>query len=479
MQQARYVVLSLAAIAGGRTAATAGPDDAAQVLARAQAALGFDRAAGQVIHARSVAAADQAYQSDRSYPPFFSAMLTEETWFDPATGVMRTSTQTMFPGNGPPPRQTASDGKRVFTVAEDGPRVLPLSSLQARYLDAWAVVADWAAAPGVRVAGREIVRDYPRIVLVRATPAGEQRLFVDPKTGFPVELSMVEPHYLWGQRRIDYVYANWMLAAGIMVAGSSVRLADGATDVSRTVGEVELVAASQPPALALPAEPAWSPVELPRFLQPLDLTTVAVGPNTYLLSNVGYTEAVTRVGDEVIVFEATQGDERVRKDLEAIGRLFPGSHKVTVVVTDLAWPHIAGVRAWVARGATIVTHAAARAFLTRVIDRRWTLAPDLLERQRARATVKIVGVTAWTPLAGGAVTLHPIDGIGSELALMGYVAADRFLWASDYVQSVTEPTSYAREVVAAVRRDGLAPERVAAEHTALTPWPQLEALERR
>jgi hypothetical protein len=109
-----------------------------------------------------------------------------------------------------------------------------------------------------------------------------------------------------------------------------------------------------------------------------------------------------------------------------------------------------------------------------VIDRRWTLSPDLLEQRRKTAVVKIVGVTA-TSLAGGAISLHPIDGIGSEVALMAYIAADRFLWASDFLQPPSAfGLAYASEVVAAVRRDGLHPERAAAQHVALTPWSQIE-----
>jgi hypothetical protein len=146
------------------------------------------------------------------------------------------------------------------------------------------------------------------------------------------------------------------------------------------------------------------------------------------------------------------------------------------VVTDLAWPHIAGVRYWAATGATIVTHEAGRAFLQRVLDRRWTLAPDLLEQRRATASPRVLGITALTRLAGGAVTLHPIDGIGSEGAIMAYVPGDRFLWASDYLQTLAEPSLYAEEVVAAVRRDRLAPERVAAQHLPLTPWSKVTAI---
>jgi hypothetical protein len=245
------------------------------------------------------------------------------------------------------------------------------------------------------------------------------------------------------------------------------------------VGAIELIARTAAPAQPLPAKPERSPDELPRWLQPLELTTTAVGPNTYLLSNAGYTEAVTRIGDEVIVFEATQGEERAQKDAEAIARLFPGNHKVTVVATDLAWPHIAGVRWWVANGATIVTHSAAREFLRTVIDHRWTVAPDLLERRRGSVAARLVVFDAPYKLAGGAVTLHPIDGIGSEVAAMAFVAADHFLWASDYIQNVGEPTAYASEVVAAVRRDRLRPERVAAQHLPLTAWSRVEALERK
>jgi len=72
--------------------------------------------------------------------------------------------------------------------------------------------------------------------------------------------------------------------------------------------------------------------------KPIDPKTEQVGPKTYLLSNPGYTEAVTEVGDEVFLFDATQGEgARKKKDAEVIAKLFPGYKKLTVVITDLAW----------------------------------------------------------------------------------------------------------------------------------------------
>lgn len=69
------------------------------------------------------------------------------------------------------------------------------------------------------------------------------------------------------------------------------------------------------------------------------------------------------MGDEVFLFDAARGEERSQKDAAIIARLFPGHKKIIVVVSDLAWPHIAGVRYWVANGATIVAHKAAYEFL--------------------------------------------------------------------------------------------------------------------
>ena len=201
-----------------------------------------------------------------------------------------------------------------------------------------------------------------------------------------------------------------------------------------------------------------------------------VSASTFLLKNVGYTEMVTLARDTVFLFDATQGEARAREDSTWIAKLFPGHHPVVVVVTDLAWPHVSGVRFWVARGATIIAHNAARPFLQSVVERRWTLAPDALQKQPR--PLRFVGVRDVGKLAGGEVLLFPIDGIGSEVALAAYVGNSRFLWASDFVQSLSEPTAYVNEVVRAAHRVGIVPERVAAQHMALVRWDTVSQLGR-
>jgi len=49
----------------------------------------------------------------------------------------------------------------------------------------------------------------------------------------------------------------------------------------------------------------------------------------------------------------------------------------------------------------------------------------------------------------------------------------------DPASGLAEPSAYADDVATAVRRDGLRPERTAAQHLPLTPWAQVEAIARR
>ncbi|HSB56163.1 MAG TPA: hypothetical protein VLD58_17500 [Gemmatimonadales bacterium] len=458
----------------GQGSAPHGAGDAADWLARARAAVGIPRASGKVLHYRSVEGAEQNYQSDRTYPPFFSAFVTREAWLDPVTGVVRATSQTTFPGFAG--RSELVSTEAASFAARDSALVpapeAHLNSRTLRELDPWAVLLDWSRDPAIRVEGHRRVRDYDRLVLGREGRFGHERLLLDPKSGFPVVLERTERHYLWGQVSVVYLYSTWTLADGASYPGAIFRQVDGATEVTRTIANFALVPADSAPALRVPDAPSM-PLALPLFLQPTNPDTVRVGANAVLLVNRGYTEAVVLERDTVFLFDATQGDERARQDSVWIGRLFPGRHPIVLVVTDLAWPHVAGVRFWVAAGATVVSHQISRPFLEQVVARRWTLEPDRLERMKQRPPLRFRAVSDSLSLAGGAISLYPIDGIASEGALMAFLRRDGFLWASDYVQTVKEPSRYGLEVYQAASRVGVEPSRLAAEHLPVTTWETL------
>lgn len=454
--------------------------DPATTLERALEVMGVRAAAGRVLHFETAASGLAREQSDRWYPPYLRAFYEREYWIDPETGNQRVAYDLTWPAGGIPHTVVLETGDARYVVRDT--LMIPSSGgpSTARLLDPWAVVLDWRGDASVRYREECRYRDYWRSVLERDVGDGVERLYLDPKSGYPVKLDFEEPHYLWGQERIEFVYSTWITTpdgTGSYPA-AAFRLEDGETVEAQTVqgstmallDRADAPDLKEPPSTATPAPPA------PRRPSVDDAPdTVRVSDHTFLLRNRIYTETVTLQGDTVYLLDATSGETRARADSAWIAKLFPGDHPVTVVVTDVAWPHIAGLRFWVARGARVVTHAASGPFLHKVTARRWTRAPDALERSSAPRgdRLRMATVTDSLSLAGGRVRLYPIDGVASEGALMVWIPGDGYLWASDFVQTVGEASEYAAEVYRATRRVGIAPDRFAAEHMPLTPWETL------
>jgi hypothetical protein len=89
---------------------------------------------------------------------------------------------------------------------------------------------------------------------------------------------------------------------------------------------------------------------------------------------------------------------------------------------------------------------------------------------------RVQGGRRFPRAGGGKLRLYSIDGIASEGGLIAYLEGDHFLWASDYIQTVSQPSTYATDVWRAVERAGIRPSRVAAEHLPLTEWGIVDSL---
>lgn len=483
------VVTLLCLVGGGRVEAQsvcrpapAGLDPRS-LLARSDSVMGVGGAGGRVLHWQGMQGTQQDYQSDRTYPPFFLSFEEEEGWYDPSTDALRSRGKVWFIDFGPAPVPELLSSATAVWARRDStdvavPMMLDVTARQ-RAMQPWTVIRAWRRDPGVRVEGSCVYRDYPRLVLTRTVDGEAERLFLDLKTGFPVGLARTEPHYLWGPRKVEYVWSNWQDFDGAIIPGSSFQVVDGEMVHTRSVASAGFLPADSAPSLRIPDPTLVQRAAPLPFLDPAFPDTVRIGATTFLLKNRGYTHAVTLQRDTVFLLDATQGEARSRADSTWIARLFPGPHPVVLVVTDLAWPHIAGVRFWVARGAIVASHPAAGAFLRRVVGRRWSGAPDALEAARRAGRPprwRFRPIEGTTRLGGGELVLAPIDGITSEIALLGWIPSEGFLWASDYIQNVRARTEYATEVRAATARNGFAPRRVAAQHLPLTPWSTIDAL---
>ncbi len=449
---------------------------AADHLGRAMRVMGVP-GDGSILRFTSAGRTVQNFQSDRTYPPFFSAMQTAETWYDPASRAERASIAWLYPRGGAPARVSITDARSVWLEQQDQltefPAFDPFSRPQ-RDLNPWSVVGDWIAAADARVAGTCPYRDDDRLVLERLVHGRPERLFLDRESGFPVKLDRTVPHETWGQLHEEVLWSTWIEAGPrSFVPAAAFRMRDGEVDMERTIGEIELMPASDAAMPTLPAHvQGMGEVSIlgdPEVVRP---DTVRLGEDAFLLAHRMYNEALVGSGDTVWVMDATLNEARARQDSAWVARLFPRARHVAVVVTDLAWPHIGGVRFWVSRGATIVSHRQSEAFLRRLVERRWVLEPDALETARTAAVVpfRFVAIEDGADVAGGRLAIRHIDGLSSEGALMALDRRTGFLWAGDWIQMTDRSSMYAAEVVRAVEREGFAPTRTGAEHIPVTDW---------
>jgi hypothetical protein len=135
------------------------------------------------------------------------------------------------------------------------------------------------------------------------------------------------------------------------------------------------------------------------------------------------------------------------------------------------WPHIAGMRYWVAHGATVVASRPIVPYLRSVLARRWTDLPDDYERSRVAPRFREVSDSAL--LAGGQVRLYPIEGINGETVLLAYIAPSRFVWATDHIQIIHSRNILVDDVLATARRHALTPAATSGPHFRIIPWDSL------
>lgn len=445
--------------------APAGWAPAPEWLGRARQALGFP-SGDSVLSYQGTDTDVYNYMSDRWYPPFGGAATPIDNWFD-----LRSRVEQVGAGGHRPALLMAEHAAVVVRDTSVTPSAQAFSAFGPRRgLNPWAVVADWSADPNVRVSGRCWIRDYWRVALSRRGEVADDYLYIDPVSAYPVQMSRQESHYLWGRVQADYRYLTWY---DQLLPAAASREVDGVADAYRIYSSTRLVPRDSAPSFKLPDGLAGMPREVPLFLQALAPDTIRVSPTIFLLRNRGYAEAVALVRDTVWILDATQGEQRAALDSAWIGKLFPGKHPMRLVVTDLAWPHIAGVRYWVAQGVPVISHRMSAEPLKLVVDRRWSDSTDLMERRRAQVRFKFRAIDQPTSLAGGAIQVVPLQGAGSEGGLGVWIPGERFLWAGDYVQVVDRPSLYGREMIGTARAAGIEPVRFGAQHVGVADWSTL------
>ena len=205
-----------------------------------------------------------------------------------------------------------------------------------------------------------------------------------------------------------------------------------------------------------------------------DLPAQEIAPNVVQIPG-SWNTTLVRQPDGIVVIEAPISSGYSGKVIAEAKRRFPNVPIKAVISTSDAWPHIGGVREYVARGVPVYALDVNRPILERLINAPHHFAPDALARDSRRPDFHIVSQRTVIGTGATRLELYPLRTETGERMMMVYLPASRLLYGSDLVQGPNADGSffmpqYLSELLEAVKREGLIVNSVFAMHARLTPW---------
>jgi len=216
------------------------------------------------------------------------------------------------------------------------------------------------------------------------------------------------------------------------------------------------------------------PVEFPAASPPPPQPALAIeqlADGIHLITG-GYAAVVIDFKDHVTVIEGGQNDQRSEAVIAEVKRLIPGKPITESVNTHAHFDHLGGVRAYVAEGATIVTHRSNPGYYQKVWKNPHTLAPDRLQRN-PRAKFKTVNDKLTLTDGEKVVELYHLKDFGHhDGTLIAYLPQQKILVQADAFKPPAAPLTqtpavidpYHQSLLANIEQRGLDVQRIIPVH---------------
>jgi glyoxylase-like metal-dependent hydrolase (beta-lactamase superfamily II) len=329
----------------------------------------------------------------------------------------------------------------------------------------------------------------------------------DPRSGLPARVRSHDFDNIWGDVNYDLVLSDWQMTGAARMAMSQRYELNG-----RTVADIRMThAAPNPvinaagmvvpaPLLKTAARPAVGNIpyqwvirrqfigtyldsDNPSFdtqaTQSLRLQELA--PGVQHVVGGSHNALVVEMRDHLIVFDAPVNDRQSNWTIRTAQARYGNKPVRYLVLTHHHMDHAGGLRAYMARGATLVVGRGAAAHYRRVLAAPATRNPDLAPRNYVKAN--IVEVSDRYVMSDGRreVSAHSTENPHVDAMLIGYVADARIAFVTDIWSPGAGPlpkeiNSPLAAIVNAVRRAGIQPLRFAGGHGGTADYAPLAGL---
>ena len=181
--------------------------------------------------------------------------------------------------------------------------------------------------------------------------------------------------------------------------------------------------------------------------------------------------------DGLVILEAPISSGYSAKVIEVAMKQYPGLPIKAVITTSDSWPHLAGIREYVAHGIPIYGLDLNKPILERTIAAPHTVVPDALQRSPRKADLRLVHEKTVIGSGPNRLEIYPIRGETSERQMMVYFPEHRLLYGSDPFQKMPDGTYFypqtVSELVDAVNREHLTIDKFFMMHVGPTSWAEL------
>ncbi len=222
---------------------------------------------------------------------------------------------------------------------------------------------------------------------------------------------------------------------------------------------------------------------------PVVVTLVELAPNVWRAEGGSHHSLIVDQGTRLLVVEAPLSAMRMEAMLDTLRSRFPGKPVGLVINTHHHWDHASGLRAVLAAGVPVVTHARNVSFVRSIATARKTIRPDVLSRRLGPARPPLPAISGFEDslvvgTGDGRIIAYRFPTAHVEGMLAVYVPAARILFQSDIVNVTaanppatvppSPPPAGSAELVRFAKARGLAVERVAGGHGIVVPWADVE-----
>ncbi|MBV8903636.1 MAG: MBL fold metallo-hydrolase [Acidobacteriia bacterium] len=162
-----------------------------------------------------------------------------------------------------------------------------------------------------------------------------------------------------------------------------------------------------------------------------EVRTEKLGDGVYLILG-GYAAVAVEFKDYVAVIEGPQSEQRALQIIDATKKLIPNKPIKYVVNTHNHFDHASGLRAFVAEGATVITHQINKPYYEKVWAVPHTLTPDKMWETKAKP--KFETMTEKKVLTDGnqTIELYRVDGsTHNDGMIMAYLPKEKVLVEAD------------------------------------------------